>query len=655
MAAAAKLHVTAGRLSPNGTALVTGRLPHGTQLPRSLVLSKDARYSSKDVQLGATVKRGRHGTFSAWLSLPGAAPHGKMRLLGCSRTKPSRRGCKVFGTLRVSAGTVLQVATPVLDTAHQATAVVPRAGGSLTATAADGATFTLTIPANDAPQTAVTLTPVSTLNPSGGIGTLSDGVMVEPIGQAPPGSTLTIHTASAPTAHARVIAFGGADPSEAAFLLPFKASATTTIALSTFGGYGIAQPPSGHASAARAASSRIACMGSARSAKARAASSVEPEISCITAAQTLNEWSLAATATHGNPQVLEEAATAILQAVEREVAPILSHPPTEEGAAELTQAVAVAMTVYRQYAAAEIGGAHVRTLVVGSLSQIFRYGEDLYEHLCTAPVSNSAVVYDYIVALADEQRQRTLLGLPEVSSGYVATIEKCAAKLHLKLSASDEVENQYITLGTGLVGNAKLHVSSAEIVTKATEGPLGPRYAVNGGNPKLEFDSASARLENPPSGTTASVTAKSGTLALEGAISLAGHERIRCANHKFVIEHFVYLFVVPFQLWDDSETVTVADAGVEVPYPYSLAADAWGQSFANKAPSPGATFQPIKPSEYVIVRMSPVSPEIPDNWLPQIGREATKAASGSCSRTVNFQGCSTYSFKAKFEGEALSG
>ena len=650
-AGAAKLHVAKGRLLADGTALISGKLAGRT--PRSLVLSKDSRYSAGDVLLGAAVKKARGHRFTAWVSVPESSARGRLVLLGCRRAKPSRRGCRPLGRVRVSAAAPLRLATPVLDGAHVATGVIGLRGGSLTATAADGTTYTLTIPADDAVETPVTLTPVSTLNPSGGLGPLIHGVMIEPLGDAPPGATLTINSPGAPPAKARVAAFGGADPSGAAFLLPTRPGQSTTIALTNFGGYGIVAAPSAGASAARTAAGPVACPGAGaarNNAAARAASSgSRPLISCVTAAEVLNQWSKIVVESQLDRKTFEEGAEAILRAVEGESAPVLSRPPTEEGLAELSQAETIALGIYRQ---TELLGTGARSLALGTMSQIIRYSEELYRKLCTSPTPNSAVVEDYTISLIGQARQAALLGIQE-SGNWQDTVEKCLAKLHLRVSVANKVENHYAPAGTGMAAGASLK-AKAEIISKPSEGPLGPRYAINGGNPKLEFESASAALEAPPPGVTASVTAKAGTLALEGGVFLAGHRRVRCdKNRHFVVEHFDYLFIQPYGLWNDNETVTVAGGSIEVPYTFGFAADGWGERYPTKVP----TSAPLDPTNYVVMRVSPVKPEGTDDWLPGVGPQATKAASGSCvvGTSVNLQECSSYSFNATFEGEGLPG
>lgn len=642
-AQAAKLHVHGG-LRADSLAQVTG-----AGSPRSLVLSKDGRYGPGDVVLGASVKRAHGGRFKAFLAVPETGLRGHLKLLGCKSAKPSRRSCHALGNVVVGAAQALHVATPVTDGAHSASGIIGRLGGSISTRAADGTTFTLTVPANDAVDTPVTLTPVTTLNPSGGF-ELLHGVMVEPVGDAPPGSTLTIASPAPPPAGTGVIAFGGADPSEAAFRFPGRAGASTTVTLTTFGGYGLARAGG---KAARAASRGIgpsACpsaaggVGLART----AAAGSQPLITCSTAADVLNAWQKAITEKGESAQLINESTEAIFKAIEQEATPILSRPPTEEGAAELKQVVIVLLGVERQ---SQLMDTENRAIVRGTLTQIMRYGEELYQHLCTGPVANSAVTQDYVIALLGVERQAALAGIETNPNGLLPTIEACFSKLHLKVSAEGTTSDHYSLAGSGMSGGIT-EKAGATIISQPSEGPLGPRYAIEGGNPSLQFSNSSASLEAPPAGVTASVGATTGKLLLEGNVFLAGHERIRCDKNKhFIIEHFAYLFLQPSAIWDDDVTVNVEDAGIKIPYPFSFMADGWVEQFAAR-PDPT---KPLNPAAYIVMRVSPEHPESPDTWLPGVGSKAEKSASGSCTKFAGANECRDYKFSASFEGQGLPG
>lgn len=214
-----------------------------------------------------------------------------------------------------------------------------------------------------------------------------------------------------------------------------------------------------------------------------------------------------------------------------------------------------------------------------------------------------------------------------------------------------ETTDHYSVAGSGMTAGAGIK-TAGEIISKPSEGPLGPRYAVSGGNPSLQFESPSVSLEAPPPGVTAATGSTTGKLMLEGHVFMAGHQRVRCDKSKRFVGHFDYLLVEPSGLWGDAEGVNIADAGIVVRCGFAFAEDGWGEAFT-KRPDPRA---PLDPSQYVVLRVSPEHPESADSWLPGVKSGSRRAPNGNCSRgKLGLNECRDYSFNATFQGQGLPG
>ena len=265
-----------------------GKLPKAVKYqPRSYALSHTRRFSAASTLLDTTAQRAAKRRFLAWVGLRDDASTGHFTLLGCKAAKPSRSGCKPLGSATVGAAPRIPAASATLDTAHAGSATFGIQGGTLTVTGADGTTYTLNFPEHGAYNEAVMMTPVTALTPASAVGQLVDGVVISPSTEAPAGTTLEIKRASTPGAHAHAVAFGDVDPSGGAFRLPASATADTTIAISEFGGYGIALPATGAAADRRP--ELVPCerplTAPQRPLARAAASGSRPLMSCISAAQ----------------------------------------------------------------------------------------------------------------------------------------------------------------------------------------------------------------------------------------------------------------------------------------------------------------------------------------------------------------------------------
>lgn len=132
---------------------------------------------------------------------------------------------------------------PAPDTARAVTVLVPKTGGSVSATGADGSTFTLKVPNRAlAEDTEITLTPLSSI---GGLPfeSLVAGVQVEPDGlELDALATLEV-TPSRSVEPAAQMAFGYSsfEGAQELHLMPFAPGAPVRLSLLHFSGYGLAQ------------------------------------------------------------------------------------------------------------------------------------------------------------------------------------------------------------------------------------------------------------------------------------------------------------------------------------------------------------------------------------------------------------------------------
>jgi hypothetical protein len=622
----AQARVRAGAVTPNGVALVTGKLGHRVRRPKSFALSRDGRFGKGDVVLGAATERARHGTFRAWVAFPDATRTGRRNLLACKAAKPSRRGCVSVGRVRVGRAPTPRVATPALDQAHAAHTNIDFRGGTATAIAADGTTFTVTVPRNATVALDVRLTPVTALAPAGAVGRLATGVMIGPLGDAPPGSTLTITLPQAPPKHAAVVAFGGADPSGAAFRLPVVPKRTTTIPLTQLGGYGLAVA----ARRAHAGVARAAC-GAPATAHLDAAGS-RPIISCVTVAQVMQQLSDAVVASNFDPAVIDAASQAAMRAVDDEIKQVTDQPPSEAGLAEIEAVLPYAIAVERQR---ELMGLPQDAFALVRLGKALQYEYKLFSDLCGKTQPRSDVYYAFGLRLIGLARQQELLGQP--LPGDVAQLfDKCVSRIHLQLDSLIDATTH--TSGglagtSSLVGHVKIHVDDADIVVKNNgQGFLGHTLALQTPHLPLVFDTNEATIDPPFPHVTASASNPNGTFQIE-FMSLQAVTRVRCdKNKKLVVEHTVTLNVFPPGMWDDHETDTFLFDGAPVSQiPGAVAAEAWAETFAR--------------TNNVA---NPIAVPLDETPVP-------RSSHGPCTVIGAAGECTSYTYSARLVGRALPG
>lgn len=132
--------------------------------------------------------------------------------------------------------------TPVLEPDRTTSAVLGAAGGVLEATAADGTTYTLTIPADALRgDTEVTLTPVTSMTGSPFEETASYGVEIGPDGtQLDAWATVEIVPSSPVAADSAILYQYGGEGHDVRFALPTPGSTGFSISTDHFSGYGTA-------------------------------------------------------------------------------------------------------------------------------------------------------------------------------------------------------------------------------------------------------------------------------------------------------------------------------------------------------------------------------------------------------------------------------
>lgn len=206
-----------------------------------LRLSKDGKASADDAKLAPLIvpsiapkKRGRA---ILYVFVPPARQQGT-RLLACVKRGSKLGECATPVRLRVAAEQALPVSVASSDDSRGTTATLDQAGGSLTATGADGTRFTLTVPAGalNAP-TPVTLTPVATLTTSPSLGALVAGATIGPQGLIMTGATLEIALPGPVPPLAEPVGFG--QGSTNAYRMPNLVTRTMTLPILLLGGYAI--------------------------------------------------------------------------------------------------------------------------------------------------------------------------------------------------------------------------------------------------------------------------------------------------------------------------------------------------------------------------------------------------------------------------------
>ena len=616
--------VKAGHLAPSGVAELAGKLPKTVKFqPKSYALSHTGRFTAAATVLDTTAQKAAKGRFLAWVGLRDDASTGHFTLLGCKVAKPSRSGCKPLGTATVGAAPRIPAAIASLDTAHIGSATFGIQGGILTVTGADGTTYTLNFPEHGPYSETVTMTPVTALTPASAVGRLVDGVVISPSTEAPAGTTLEIKRAAALGVHAHAVAFGDVDPSGGAFPLPATAGADTTIAVSEFGGYGLAVPATGAAADRRPVPVRCErpLTASQRALASAAGSGSRPLMSCISAAQrdtTLSNAIAAAASLSGAAKLaaIYAAFETAAEPIADEMLQIINAPPTDVGAAELEQLSILGGALERQ---SQLSGVpeQVMSRLHAALVAVAEYSYNLVRMVCLKAGSQPSDIYiSYMQQALNVSRELEVLS--SAPADIASVILTCANRIRLQLVATDDATVDHSGQWTD-------HVAMTDTATITSA-----NLQFSASNTMFTFASAQSQAE--PSfvavGGSTTMTSETGALHPE-PMGVSATRRVHCdRNRTLTVERHTYLAIGPPGIWGDHENVSVSDNGVTLPKEPEQAADvAWAQDYPAKSPQ-------LK--------------------LEIGGDPFTRSDSGMCSGAVAGDFCTTFAYNASLTATALS-
>ena len=182
------------------------------------------------------------------LRVPSSLPAGTWFIVVCPAG--GRSGCAASHHVMLKAPTKLAPAVsarPVTQTAQAASGTIGSFGGTLSAQAANGTRFLLTVPAKSVPDgTQITMTPLTALTNAKWFGTLIGGVQLAPEGLAlVHGATLTITPKTRVPAADQVAAGYSGDGSDLHEVPLAPSRIAIVIPLSHFSGAGLGRQPGG--------------------------------------------------------------------------------------------------------------------------------------------------------------------------------------------------------------------------------------------------------------------------------------------------------------------------------------------------------------------------------------------------------------------------
>jgi hypothetical protein len=630
--AKATVEVLAGKLSPSGLALIGGKLPKShPSAPKAYVLSHNASFGSGDVTLSSAPEKAKKGTYRAWVSLADNAATGRWRLLACSKATPSHAGCFAIGMVRVTTAAAPEVATPTLETGRSVSHVFQGKASSVTATGKDGTTFTMSVPASDFIYP-VQLTPVASLSPAGVVGNFIDGVMITPIGDAPPGATLTIKPAKKVSAKAQLVGFGGIDPAGAAFPLPIVFGKTAKFPVMSLGGYGIAVPAASKANVAHACAAL----------PVPAASISLPIVSCSSAAKRVEEMSKALiqdiaearqTALMGeepSPKLgedIDHAVEAETAAIDQEASAVFNQPPSDEGAAELQVLATLALGVGRDI---ELAGLPNDGRANEFIVKVMGYYLDNLRRSCDGGGPQpAAVLLANAMNAFSASRQLLLMGLDDSSDEAFSLRAACLLRVKVQLTVDD-------TSGVAdseLDVNASVSAPDVVIAGKKDDQVYGG-VVLQAPDTNLTYNSSGVTVEPlwVEAGETATVTGTTGFVHVNNA-NYSATSNVQCAsNGKFVVDRDVQIWIKSEDLWQDVQRITTYIEGTLIgTRTGSVVASAWSQDLGT-----------AKLPALIGVQLDGTH-----------GKTQTELKDSSpCRSSV---GCTNYSYDATFKAISLTG
>ena len=561
--------VSAGKLSVSGTALISGTLPKSfSGKPKSFALSKNTTFGAGDSFVGAVALKAPKGSYKAWISLADDAPTGTLRLLACEKATPSAPTCTAVGTAHVGAAAAPVVATPKLETSRMVSRMFNGRAASLTATGSDGTKYTIKVPASDAIYP-IELTPVSSLSPASAAGKLVDGVMITPLGEAPPGSTLVIKPGKkTPPKNAQIIGFGGIETSGAAFPLAIPFGKTATIPLAALGGYGIAVPVAKSSIAVQACPSAPDVLAAAQP----AASGSRPLISCSSAEQRMKQLGNALIKELGiarqelllgqEPsanigEMFVEAGTADTQALEDEAGRLLNQPPTDQGSAELEVLTMDALSIARQSELTDQPHDQIDQLI----DQMLNYRLKNLHELCMGGGPQPAIqlLAHAMLAFGTILQARTLDD-PALGNEAGTIRSACLRRVKINVDITDSSEFDDNTLDVSAAVTADNVMVTGHDDAKAVGG-----VSLKANDVTLTYDSASVSVDPPLSEVeTAEFTSKSGLVHV-GTVGYSASTKVRCdKNKQFVYDYKASIWADPSSLWQDVQKVQISVEGTVV-------------------------------------------------------------------------------------------
>ena len=191
----------------------------------------------------ATVRNG-----DVTVKVPSSLPAGVWFIVVCPARATSGCGASHQAMLKAPSRLSMPVsAAPVGESAHAASATIGSAGGTLSATAADGTKFRLDMPSGSVPDgTQITMTPVSSLSAAPWTGKLVGAVQFTPDGlPLVHGATLTI-TPKSSVPIANQVAFGYGTGGADLHVVPLAPTRSSIeVPLAHFSGAGVGNAPGG--------------------------------------------------------------------------------------------------------------------------------------------------------------------------------------------------------------------------------------------------------------------------------------------------------------------------------------------------------------------------------------------------------------------------
>ncbi len=608
-----KVTVDRGKLTPNGIARVSGALPKGKAFkPGSYALSANTTFDRSDTIVGATSEKAVKGHYKAWLSLPDATKTGSFQLLACKAAKPAKTTCVAVGKVKIASAPAVPAATPTLDTTRAVQQTFTLQGGSVTATAADSTTWTLTVIPNSVEYETITLTPVTGLTPASAVGTVVAGVQIDPTGSdAPPGATLEIKHPAAYAKTARVVAFG-IDPSDGAYPLAAAVKTDLQLPVYNFGGYAITVPATGPA--ADVPPKPVPCSTPTKPTATAAAAGSRPLLSCVSFAEKLKAMGEAIyqAVAQGDRGAIFDAFTAASQDIANAMNAVLKQPPTDEGAAELELELPFAIALERQ--ANYLAVPDPATAAIKNIWQrAAKYQYDLVKSKCLAPAGSQPgdIYISYMYeALAVSRLGQLESGL--IPSDIETVLQTCISRVKVQLTGDVDA-----TLDTGqYTGHVVLH-AVAMLTGNAN-------LQFQSDKPNLTFNKAEVKPDPQLAafGGTTSFASTTGTMDPD-PINFDAVRKVRCdKNRHLVVERTTFALIGMDQLWVDSEPVAVTVGGQSgSPIANSTAGDAWANIYPAFPKPPRERLQ--------------ITPAVPP---------FTKSAGGACGGLA--LECTTYSFSA---------